>query len=629
MEVSDSMSGRNGARDAGSAKMETKLLLGLWGFGLTVGLSVLISVSMWVSVWITGEPQSVRKNPLENFILTVFGKAQWTLLSGVVFFLLLGLVIAGGVLFFLRKPKGKAIRVDKMQKYLAPQADFDSLSRSEAERKALKWMPDKDLAEKHPGLVIGEPITRAALPAVSKKKSRGDRKVYADWEALWLIVCGPRMGKTTSYVIPAIVDAPGNVLTSSNKPDIVYETSAITEARGQVWVFDPQDIATNYDQPRWFYNPLSALMRDPYKMDEEAKALADIFRTAALGADASSGDNAYFVNSGTELLQLWFMAAALDGLPITECVKWAGNDKNKTPITILTKHKKLKVSRPKKHFSRFPDPHDESSQEWEDVIDLSPFADSLMALYNITDKTRLSVFSMAKAMLAFLASISIPAWVTPNPKVREFHPDEFVRQKSDTMYVLSQDGASNAAALTTALIAAITKAAERYGLENGNRLPVPMVCALDEAANVVKWPDLPRLYSHYGSRSIILMTILQSYNQGVGVWGKEGMELLWSAAAVVVYGGGVRDNDMLERLEKLVGDYEEWEQSVSHSEGTRSVSSSKKEKKILIQSELASLGEGRVLAFISKRSPMALKAIPFWKRHDWDKDITALLPKEQ
>ena len=36
MEVSDSMSGRNGARDAGSAKMETKLLLGLWGFGLTV-----------------------------------------------------------------------------------------------------------------------------------------------------------------------------------------------------------------------------------------------------------------------------------------------------------------------------------------------------------------------------------------------------------------------------------------------------------------------------------------------------------------------------------------------------------------------------------------------------------------
>ena len=108
-----------------------------------------------------------------------------------------------------------------------------------------------------------------------------------------------------------------------------------------------------------------------------------------------------------------------------------------------------------------------------------------------------------------------------------------------------------------------------------------MVCALDEAANVVKWPDLPRLYSHYGSRSIILMTILQSYNQGVGVWGKEGMELLWSAAAVVVYGGGVRDNDMLERLEKLVGDYEEWEQSVSHSEGTRSVSSSKKEKRFL------------------------------------------------
>ena len=32
----------------------------------------------------------------------------------------------------------------------------------------------------------------------------------------------------------------------------------------------------------------------------------------------------------------------------------------------------------------------------------------------------------------------------------------------------------------------------------------------------------PNLYSHYGSRGIVLMTILQSWSQGVEVWGEPG-----------------------------------------------------------------------------------------------------------
>ena len=43
-------------------------------------------------------------------------------------------------------------------------------------------------------------------------------------------------------------------------------------------------------------------------------------------------------------------------------------------------------------------------------------------------------------------------------------------------------------------------------------------------------------YSHYGSRGICMMTILQSWSQGVEVWGRDGMRKLWSAANVKVYG---------------------------------------------------------------------------------------------
>lgn len=70
-----------------------------------------------------------------------------------------------------------------------------------------------------------------------------------------------------------------------------------------------------------------------------------------------------------------------------------------------------------------------------------------------------------------------------------------------------------------------------------------MVGVLDEAANVCRWRELPNLYSHYGSRCIVLMIILQSWSQGVEVWGRDGTRKLWSASNIKVYGGGVAEKN--------------------------------------------------------------------------------------
>lgn len=85
---------------------------------------------------------------------------------------------------------------------------------------------------------------------------------------------------------------------------------------------------------------------------------------------------------------------------------------------------------------------------------------------------------------------------------------------------------------------------------------MPLVGVLDEAANVCRWRELPNLYSHFGSRGIILMTILQSWSQGVDVWGESGVRELWSASNVKVYGGGVSEDGFLDSLSKLIGDYD-------------------------------------------------------------------------
>lgn len=100
------------------------------------------------------------------------------------------------------------------------------------------------------------------------------------------------------------------------------------------------------------------------------------------------------------------------------------------------------------------------------------------------------------------------------------------------LYCVSKERRGITAGLVTALTVAVAAAAEKLGERSPRgRLPVPMVLVLDEAANVCRWPELPNLYSHFGSRRIVVLTILQSWAQGVEVWGREGMSKLCQAAS--------------------------------------------------------------------------------------------------
>ena len=73
--------------------------------------------------------------------------------------------------------------------------------------------------------------------------------------------------------------------------------------------------------------------------------------------------------------------------------------------------------------------------------------------------------------------------------------------------------------------------------------------------SLCRWASLPDLYSHYGSRGIVVSTFLQSWSQGVDVWGESGMRKLFSTANVVTYGGNVKEEGYLKMLSELIGKY--------------------------------------------------------------------------
>ena len=136
--------------------------------------------------------------------------------------------------------------------------------------------------------------------------------------------------------------------------------------------------------------------------------------------------------------------------------------------------------------------------------------------------------------------------------------------EADTLYLVSDEENPIGRPVTSILTVAVFKAlVDRADTCPGSRLPVPVTAALDEIANIVRWPRLPDYYSTFGSRGIICSTVLQSYAQGVEVWGEQGMKKLWSAAAIVVIGPGHKDYRFLDELAHLIGTHTEQQRSIS------------------------------------------------------------------
>ncbi len=406
----------------------------------------------------------------------------------------------------------------------------------------------------------------------------GKRPLYGSPEDMHVDIWGPRTGKSTSRAIPAILSAPGPVLTTSNKRDVLDATRDIRATHGRVWAFDPQRIAL--EEATWWWNPLSYVTDDV-----KAAKLAEHFATASRAGDARA--DPYFDNAGQDLLAGFLLAAAVAGLPITKVFTWTTTPGDETPVDILRAH------------------------------GYDQMADAVDGQVNGESRRRDSVYGTAAQMASCLKVRAIAHWVTPvgdnmaGDRRPQFNPHDFV-QSSDTLYSLSKEGKGTAGPLVTALTAATVEAAEELATtQPGGRLSTPLLGVLDEAANVCRWHALPDLYSHYGSRGIILMTILQSWSQGVEVWGRDGMRKLWSASNIAVYGGGVKEPEFLGELSQMIGDYDKHTTSRSIGRGSRSTSHQVQRERTLDVADLGALPRGRAVVFASGAPATLIETVPW------------------
>lgn len=157
-----------------------------------------------------------------------------------------------------------------------------------AARRLRKDLPERPLYEDF-GVVLGRLEPRGPTLRAGHEQT-----------VLAIMASGSGSDKTTSVVVPAVLDAPGAVLCTSNKADAWACTATLRAEVGAVFTFDPQGVAQA--QQTFWWDPLAALTTV-----DSAERLA-----ATFVADVEDGRDVWGP-AAQELLAALFMTAAVSG----------------------------------------------------------------------------------------------------------------------------------------------------------------------------------------------------------------------------------------------------------------------------------------------------------------------------
>ena len=409
------------------------------------------------------------------------------------------------------------------------------------------------------------------------KQPAGDGpELFASWEDTLVAFFGPRSGKTTSLGIPYVLSAPGPVVATSVKADLWAATAELRAASGsRIWAFDPQAITAAGQR---FWVNLLAWMTSV----EAAHRLAGHF---VLTIDDSTKKDIWGP-AAQELLTSLLLAAAASGRTLHAVSRWLDDPATPTPAELL------------------------------DDAGYQALASALRGAQMGAPETRDGIYQTARTAAQCLHDPQIMAWVTPPRDARMpcFDPARFALTR-DTLYLITESR-SAASPLIAGITDTVMRAGRRRAEQAGGRLDPPMCLILDEAANICKISDLPDLYSHLGSRGMIPVTILQSYEQGITVWGEQGMAALWGSATKKLIGAGVDSPRLTRDVAALVGHHDVPVRSVSVGDGRASEQISWQRRLILEAADIRSIERGSALLLASGVRPALLGLRPWTARPD-------------
>ena len=402
--------------------------------------------------------------------------------------------------------------------------------------------------------------------------------LYVQHEDSMWVFAPQRSGKTLFLAVGITLDAPGAVIATSTKNDLLMLTAIARERRGDVSVFDLQDISGWSNKVRW--NVVDGC-EDP----DEALARGKAWAGAQPMGDVKNGD--FFNSKAAAILGRFLHAAALGDKSIDDVVKWANDFTDSEPLEILTQHK-------------------------------APAAFTARLRTLTTSRAGETVDSIQETLAGLLEPLTSPKaldTLTP-PKGEGFDMEKFL-EKPNTIYLLTDGERSPVAPLVAMFADFMFRKAQRISQSMpGGRLWPVLTMVLDEAPNVAAIPDMAGALSDSGGRGIRIIGFSQSFAQNRQRWGAEAATAIRGTSSIRLFLPGLEELDELDKIARAAGTTRKERVSTSQGRGGSSRTVSEEERPVIRGNEIQQLPVGEAFMHYSNVAPARVKLMPWWERAD-------------
>lgn len=339
--------------------------------------------------------------------------------------------------------------------------------------------------------------------------------VFLPRESHLLVLGPPRSGKTRSIVVPNIIHAPGPVVATSTKSDLVEMSSSERARFGELLVFDPSGrVPLPENAKRVYWSPIS-----PVGSYTSALTVTRAMVESATLVGGVGGGYSHWNERAASLVAPLIHAAQIAGYEMDEVMGWLNRRQCKDPAGIL-------------------------KACGEDLA-----LDSLMGVLASEERERSGIFSTA---LGLFASYNFPE-IHEQYHLSRFEAGSFLHSK-DTLYIVSPSYFQKLLApVIVGLIDEIKNRSFELALNSeSDRSRNPVSLVLDEMANVAPIGSISSILSEGASQKVLLLGALQDLSQARLRWGEASSGFVTLFGSVIVF-PGIADMATLHQLSEISG----------------------------------------------------------------------------
>lgn len=408
-------------------------------------------------------------------------------------------------------------------------------------------------------------------------------KIYGEAKESKLILAPTQAGKTATLATNFVLDAPGAVIATSTKADLLMITAVARSLMGKVYAFDLDDISGWNWKVKW--NPVIGC-----ENLEIALRRGQAWAGAKPMGNVKGGD--WFSSKAAAVLGRLMHVAAISNRDMRDVIKWSNNLRSSEPIDLLRASNNA--------------------------------APGVIGYLEAMKESRAgeTVDSIQQTLSDLLESLSperILNQLICSPE-ESFDIRDFLKG-ANTIYLISDTATGIDTGPLVSMFAneVVNEARDYSQTQFGGRLWPAFRGVLDEAPNLAAFPKMDAIVSDINGRGVEVIIIAQAESQLEDRWGKEAARTIKGNSVVKYYLPGL-DIETMKPVAEAMGKYDKSKVTTSTgSRGHRGTRSYTTERRNVAEAyELTQLPRFTAMVQYKNFKPMHLKLTPWWEREDAD-----------